>query len=133
MTGESEATERVKRAFEAFNRGEREALLEFFDPDIEVQDVAQAVEEPLRHGLSGVRRWFAAMDEVWEELRIEPEEYLEVDESRLIVVARVSGRGRGSGIEVDRSITTLYTMRDGRVVHVQAFDTKHEALAAAAG
>ena len=131
MESGSTNAERARAAFEAFNRGDREGLLELFDPEVEFVDAPQSVEERERSGLDGIRRWFASMDEVWEELRFEVEEMVELDDERLIVVGRVQGRGRGSGIWIDRPIATLYTLRNGRAVRFEAFGGKGEALTAA--
>jgi hypothetical protein len=47
----------------------------------------------------------AAKDSQWEELRFEPEEMIDVDATRVIAVVPMSGRARGSGIEINRQLT----------------------------
>lgn len=130
MSGDSANVERARRGIDAFNRGEREGLLRFFHPELEIVDLPQVVEERTKRGLSGLERWLASMDEIWEELRIEPEEFIEPDEDHLLVVARFRGRGRGSGIEIDQRVNTVYTLREGRVVRMDTYPTTEEALAA---
>ncbi len=64
-------------------------------------------------------------------MRWDPEEVIEVDESRLIVVNHVRMRGRGSGVEVDAKAAQLWTLRAGRAKRIKLYQSKAEALEAA--
>ena len=44
----------------------------------------------------GTREWLSA----WEEFRQEPDEYRELDDERVLVLVRRSGRGKSSGLEL---------------------------------
>jgi ketosteroid isomerase-like protein len=48
----------------------------------------------------------------------------------VIVVARVIGIGRGSEIPVEMDECDVWWFRDGRIVRIDGFGTKEEALAA---
>jgi ketosteroid isomerase-like protein len=61
---------------------------------------------------------------------IEATEYLDLGESVLIVM-REQGRGKASGIPVDRELTWIWTFRNGRIVRMEPFRTKEQALEAA--
>jgi ketosteroid isomerase-like protein len=41
-----------------------------------------------------------------------------------LVLVRASGRGKGSGIEIEAPVAHLWTMRDGRGVMVQMFSDR---------
>ena len=45
------------------------------------------------------------------------EEFIDAGD-RVLVTAHHRGRGRGSGIEVDTRLYSVYTLRDGKVVRV---------------
>jgi ketosteroid isomerase-like protein len=69
-------------------------------------------------------------DEIWEELRFDPKEIIDLDEEQVLVVAHTSGHGRGSGIEISLDLTHVWTLRDGKVIRLNTYSTKAEALAA---
>jgi hypothetical protein len=64
-------------------------------------------------------------------VRWDPEEIIEVDETRLIVLNHVRMRGRGSGVQVDAIAAQLWTITDGKARRVKLFQSKSEALEAA--
>ena len=75
-------------------------------------------------------QWLEDWSAAWEEWSLDPEEYIDGDD-RVIVVAKMHARGRGSGVEVDRQDALLYELRDGLIVRIDYFNNKSEALAAA--
>jgi ketosteroid isomerase-like protein len=62
----------------------------------------------------------------WDDLRIEPQEYRELDHERVVVLTRSSARGKASGLKLPQAWTNgaaIYQMRDGKVTrHVVYFD-----------
>ena len=48
----------------------------------------------------------------------------------IVVVVTERGRGKGSGIAVERSAAGLYSVLDGRIVRITWFPTEREALEA---
>jgi ketosteroid isomerase-like protein len=63
----AENVERIRRAFERWNAGDREPPLDDFDPDIEIKTtIGDAFRgEPFR-GHEGAREWLAGLDENFE-------------------------------------------------------------------
>ena len=53
-----------------------------------------------------------------EGFRIALEEVLETECGRVVLRARVSGRGRGSGIEIDQLYTQVWTLANGKVTEI---------------
>ena len=49
----------------------------------------------------------------------------------VIAVVRTSGRGKGSGMAIDQTLTHLWTLRDGKAIQFDGYSTKQEALEAA--
>ena len=72
----------VRRAFDAFSRRDLSALLAISDPEIEFMPATARVAgrgEPYR-GHEGLRTYLADVARVWQELRSEPAEFIEVDD-----------------------------------------------------
>lgn len=67
----------------------------------------------------------------WGEFRYEPDEGLDLGGDRLLLVGRVRGVGRGSGVEIDSEWGLLATISDGLLAREQSFLDKAEALEAA--
>jgi ketosteroid isomerase-like protein len=54
-----ENVELVQRQYEAFNRQDFEAWLDFFDPEVEFRESALTPDAATYHGHDGVRSWLA--------------------------------------------------------------------------
>jgi ketosteroid isomerase-like protein len=128
LTGSNAAL--VRDAFERWNNGERESLLELIDPDVEIRVVsAQLTGVDAFHGHDGYREWHATMEESFEVWQIKPDSFQEVDD-RVLALGRMHLRGRGSGVELDQETGWLVDVRDGKMTRFQAFLSHEEALAA---
>ena len=119
----------VRRGYEAFGRGDIGAAMELFHPDVEWHDPDRPGGGTYR-GHEGVLRNLEEWLEGWEEFRLEPEEFLEAGD-RVVVLVRQSGRGKGSGVEVDTRLHFHFGLRDGKVVHIYEHLNRAEALEAA--
>ena len=76
----------------------------------------------------GMRSWIGA----WKEFRVEPEEYRELDEERVLVLVQLSGRGKTSGLEIGRTRArqpNLFHVRGGKVSRVVIYLDNERALA----
>jgi hypothetical protein len=49
----------------------------------------------------------------------------------VVAVGRVTGAGTASGVPIEREVTSVYTLINGRIVIGQGFETRAEALEAA--
>jgi ketosteroid isomerase-like protein len=119
------------RAFiEAYNRRDFDAAVENFDPEIEWILPARQSSDSCR-GPDEVKRFWEGIDETFEELRLEPQEWIDAGD-RVATRLRHHGQGKGSGIEIN---TELYhqvaTFRDGRMVRIEYFAEWAEAREAA--
>jgi ketosteroid isomerase-like protein len=87
--------------------------------------------EPVYHGHEGVRNfwrtWFAA----WETVDFDYEEFIDAGE-RVVTILSQRLRGRTSGIELEwNSYAQVWTIRDERIVRVEFFPSRSDALEAA--
>jgi ketosteroid isomerase-like protein len=115
----------VRRAASAMNDADIDALLAETSADV-VLDWSNSI-GPLHgvyRGHEGVRRLFEQFIEAWEEFHWHVQEVIEVPPDRVIVVNRVRGRGRGSGVEVDATGAQLWTLRDGRATQIQLHQSR---------
>jgi ketosteroid isomerase-like protein len=128
-----ENTELVRRVYELLNGGGVDAALKLATEDC-VWDWSNSIgpAKGIYRGKEQVRELSASFVEAFEEVRWDPEEIVEVDDSRLIVVNHIRMRGRGSGVEVDAVGAQLWTITEGRVQSVKLYQSKAEALEAVA-
>ena len=121
-----ENVEIVRRAMEAYVRGDIAGALVAADPDI----VWNPSEEPACRGhdavLSNLQRW----EETWDDYAIRAEEYLDAGDD-VVVTLHFKGRGKASGIEVDTRSYQVHTIREGKTVEMIEFLDRADALAAA--
>jgi ketosteroid isomerase-like protein len=118
----------VREGYETLNERGVEAMLAFIDPDFEMEVPPDVSPEPqIARGHEGVRHWFESAAEALEEIRIEPEEFIDAG-NEVVVPVRMIGRGRGSGIEAEQRVTQVWTLRNGRAVRMTVFLDRESAL-----
>jgi ketosteroid isomerase-like protein len=104
---------------------EVDEALSYADPGI----VWNPIEESPAQGHDAVRASLARWKGEWDDYRLMPEEFVDSGD-RVVVTVRLGGRGRGSGVEVDARFYDLYTLRDGKIVRMDQFTERSEALEA---
>ena len=125
----SEKVDVVRAALDAFNRGDFDAMLRYAAPDFEL-DWSRAV-GPQRgvYKLDQARSFFDDFGDTFESIRVEPSEFIEVDDN---VIVPQTGYTRGrDGIETTARITLVWTIRDGAIVRICLYQDKQDALEAA--
>jgi uncharacterized protein len=127
-----ENVEIVRRTVEAILRGEWEQAAQLLDPDAEGHGTVGGLSEgTVMRGITQFRQSFEQEDaEAWDERRLEAEEFLDAGD-RVVVLVREFRRGRGSGIELETNTAVVFEVRDGRVVRIQGYMDRAEALEAA--
>jgi len=80
-------------------------------------------------GGAGAQRWLEDWGAAWAEWSFQPQEFIDAGD-RVIVVAQVTAKGRDSGAEVDRQDGLVYTLRDRKVVRLDYFNSRDQALEA---
>jgi hypothetical protein len=129
----SEESVRILRAFyEEFNRGGNiEDVLHYVDPAVDVHPGVIAPDSKAEyHGRQALRDFFdAIVIGPWETVTIEPKEMIETDDGRVLSVDLWRFRGRG-GIEIDRELPNLFTLRHGLITRIDGFTDRVQALEA---
>jgi hypothetical protein len=119
----AENVDLVRRALSA-RRSEFEEVLE---PGVRL-DLSERVFNPgVYHGYEGILRWRADVADVWEFYRTEPEQFLDGGDV-VVVFTRERARGKGSGVEVDRSTALLFKLSAGRVSEIRLYHDRGRAL-----
>ncbi len=123
-----ENVELVERIYECWLRGE--PGYEHFDPDISMVESAALPGAASAHGIDAVRRYIESFAKHWDDIRFEPQEYLDAGD-RVVVLARLVGRGKSSGVAVERTWAYVWTLRDGKALRMEGYADRAEAMAAA--
>jgi ketosteroid isomerase-like protein len=123
--------ETVRALYDAFARRDVGAAIALAHPELEFWPHGTA--ERARRGESyrghdGLREYFADVERVWDELRVEPDE-LRVAGDAVVAFGTAVGRTRGQ--EVRQQVIWVWKLREGRVLSGRVVPTAAAAAAAA--
>jgi ketosteroid isomerase-like protein len=121
--------ELIEAAARAMQRGDREATLDLYDPSAEL-DMSRMPGGGIYHGPEGAREFFSDWFGAWRDLRFENERVIDLGE-QVVVITRITGRGRATGAEVSLRGADVFTFRDGKVVMHVGYPDADDAVEAA--
>ena len=128
-----ENVETVRRAYKMFDdagfSGAAGLDLGPFDADIEVDTPTRPVDADPFRGHDGLREFLSLQRGLGKRRRLEPQEFISVDEDRVVVTTRVVGLGRNK-VKIVSHAASVWTLRAGKITHVKLFEHKGEALEA---
>jgi uncharacterized protein len=126
-----ENVEIVRNGFGAFNRGDLNAWFELMTDDVDYRAAEGALDDhgPIK-GKDAMRAFVQDWLEMFDDFRAELVELIEAGEDKVIVVVRISGRAKLSGVETDLTYAELWRLRDGKVAWGRQYWTRDEALEA---
>jgi len=105
-------------------------VVEVLDPDVEWDVSRNSPETKVWRGRQGfVDGWRFWMRD-WSEFRVELDELIDAGDV-VVALVRQSGRGRGSGVEVEQETATVFTVEGGKITRIEAYGGRREALRAA--
>lgn len=117
----------VRSLYTAWERGDLSSN-EWAHPEIEFV-IADGPEPGRWTGLAGMAAYWRGFLSNWEQYRTEADEYRELGDGRVLVLARFSALGKTSGLEVGQlptKMAALFTVGDGKVTRLVLFwDRKH--------
>ena len=123
-----ENVEIVRRMYEAQNG---EEFFGFLDPDVVWINYSSAPETRPYIGHDGVREWVRGFQTHIGDFRFEPTEVLDAGGDQVVTVHRITAAGTTSGVPVEQTASSLITLANGKIVRVQGFETRADALEAA--
>jgi hypothetical protein len=103
-----------------------EEALAYADADI----VWNPTEESPSHGRDALSASLERWRREWDDYELMPEELVDMGD-RVLAIVQLSARGKISGVEVDARFYDLYTLRDGKIVRMDQFTERSEAIDAA--
>ncbi len=124
-----ENVEVVRRGYEAFARGGVDAGLAIVHPEIEVRATGRLPGVGVIRGHEAVRGWWAELFSAFDEVRFEPERFIDAGDKVVVPVIQTM-RGRGGGVEVVNRIVVVWHIREGLVIQVDAYADEQRALEA---
>ena len=122
--------ETLRAVYEAVSRGDWDAAFRDARPDFELTTPDQNPIAGTYRGREAIRGFFAEIWAAFEEVAVQPEQFLELDD-RILVSLLMQLRPSDSGAKVEMRITHLWTMRDGKPARCEVFQRREQALEAA--
>jgi ketosteroid isomerase-like protein len=122
----------VRGWFEEFERNGIDAVIDYVHPEFEgVVPATLSVEPDTYRGREGAQRYVDSFNDVMDEIRFVPEEFIAVGDN-VVVPMHVVAKGKETGIEVEQHAVQVWTVKDGLALRVEAYATREDALQAAA-
>ena len=123
-----------KRAIDAANHDDIEALLDEVDPEAEwphpAFHVALGGEATIYRGHDGVRKVIQDLRDLFDEVEVSISEARDLG-GRVVVMGTISGRGSESGADVKSPWGAVVDFMDGKAIRISDYLDPKEALEAA--
>ncbi|MFZ0279846.1 MAG: nuclear transport factor 2 family protein [Candidatus Sulfotelmatobacter sp.] len=126
-TESAQAIRNLRDAYAAFNRGDIEAAVQWFDPQIEWTEPADFPGGGAYHGREEVKRYLTQSRAAWAEVSSEPERFI-TSGNRIVVFVHARVRAKDIPQWQDVRLADVYTMRNGKAIQMRAFADRQEAL-----
>ena len=112
----------IRRGYEAFGRGDINALLESFDEQINwvTPGPPELVTSGNRTGRQAVAQFFTAVNDTFEIQRFEPGEFL-AQGDRIVVLGSETARVRATGKVIELDWVHVFALRNRKVTAFQEF------------
>ena len=121
----------MRAVYEHWSRGDFKSDAGLFGEDFEWRQSPEAVEPATHHGPEGATRMARGVFDVYRSVCIVAVEFVDAGD-QVLVVSRIRGTARGSGIQLDRPYVLVWTFRDGEPVAVDTYRDREEAVQAIA-
>lgn len=127
-----ENVEIVRRIYSDWERGNFETVAEVLDPDVVFETfMPDSPESVVVEGPEQIRDFMLEWFSQWQNYRVVGDEFRTIDESRVFASGRQAASGHSSGAEVESPGFTIWTFRNGKVVHLVNHYDRGAALKAA--
>jgi ketosteroid isomerase-like protein len=128
MPGEN--VEVATQAIGAFNEREIDAFATLTTPDFQWSPSMVAIEGETFLGHEGIETYFGRLHEAWDRFHIHPGRFRD-SAGVVVMLGRLEGRGKSSGVPVDSSLGMVFDFRDGLISRIRGYLDHAEALRAA--
>jgi ketosteroid isomerase-like protein len=131
--GAVENLETVQALYEAFGRGDVEAILERLTDDVDWSTDAAIISAPWygpRHGKDGVRGFFEGIGQTGPVTDFTPVSFASNDDGDVLVFLRYAFKVTATGKDVAMNLHHYWKFRDGKVCFVRASEDTAQVAAA---
>ncbi len=125
-----ERVEIVRAVYEQWSEGDFRASADLLDPHVVLVLGPEFPDAGMHSGVEAVAAYTRGLLEPWTHFTMEAEEIIAAGDSVLAAV-RQRGVGSTSGVPTVLSYFTLWTFRGRKVIHIESFRERAEALKAA--
>jgi ketosteroid isomerase-like protein len=118
----------LQRILEQWGRGE------FWDAEPYAEDVIFVRSGPdggEYHGIASLTAAWRDFLAAWEDFRVQAERVVAGDAGMYVLLLRLQGRGKGSGVNIDADVANVVRMRDGRIAQLEMWWDREAALSSA--
>ena len=120
-----ENIERIKAGFAAHSRGDVDALVQLYHPEVVFETLLLGT----HHGNDAIRLIYEENQKTLSGYGVVPVELIDAGD-RVVAVAQMVGTGPVSQIALNDRFAFVFTFRGDRIVREQAFRNREEALEA---
>jgi ketosteroid isomerase-like protein len=121
--------ELVRRAYEAYDRGDLAGMLHDVHPD--VVTYREDPDAATYHGPEGILQVLADWTEGFDDFSMTTGEFIDANDSQVIVEVHQHAVGARSGVPIEADFWFVHTIRGQRIVRLDAYPRKAQALEAA--
>jgi ketosteroid isomerase-like protein len=127
----SRSAEILRGAYEAFGRGDIDAILRFVHPEFQVAVPPELSAEPDTYrGHDGIRRYFESFADAMDDIHFDPQRFWETPQY-LVADVRMSAKGRLTSIRVEQHFAQVWVLRDEKLFRATTYPSLPDALRAA--
>ena len=120
--------ELVRRAVDAFQRGDLDGVLAEAREDFEIFLPRNLPNSGTFRGRDGYFTWIGQWLDAWDDFSVEIAEMQPAGERHVVATMRQSGLGKGSRIPVEMEIAYMWEVRDGRLAALHLYPSSEEAM-----
>ncbi|MBK8208496.1 MAG: nuclear transport factor 2 family protein [Planctomycetes bacterium] len=120
-------TETLRQVYAALNRGDIEAMIKAFDPQIERAEFVDSPHGGTYHGLEAVKAHIIKARETWAEGNCEPEQFI-VAGDKIIVLVHVRVRLKTETEWREGHTADVFTFHKGKVTQFHTFANQQQAI-----
>jgi len=119
----------VQGAWDAFGRGDIDAVLEAIAPSAETRLPESLPWGGTYAGPDGFRDFLTKLGDSWDQFSATPEKVLGADDNHVVVLAKTKGRTK-AGATIEGRTIWIYQLRDGRIADAESFGDTAQVLEA---
>jgi ketosteroid isomerase-like protein len=118
----------VREIYSETAAGRLTTCLHLFHPDVEFSRLGGSVGlEGTWRGVEAMARAISEWALTFDQLRVQAERFIEAGDA-VVVFTRQTGKAKASGVSIDGEFADVMTLREGRVVRLDSYRDRAEAL-----